>query len=225
MDRSFRLKILVLLAVAAGIALSGCELMAGPTTTTTTTTTTLPNLLSNGGFESGMEGWTTWHASWASEEAMTASSSPEAAKDGSAGLAMATVGQNSCGVYQEFPTILGRYYTVDGWWRSTASENGWFEVVMFPGSFDLTKADSPAEVFKHVLAGWDSGFRDAAGTLVPAPPPESFDWQAFLDSMANAPQNKTGKVRATGSKMTIVLKLGGTSRAVDFDSVRVYETP
>jgi len=184
------------------------------------------NLLANPGFESGLLGWTQWNASWSG--GFSAAAEAAAAYSGGSGLKEAITGSASFGVYQTVAVTSGRAYRLDGMWKAeTAGPTNWFEIILIDGAFSITQADSGSgmTVFNNVVAGWDSN------SSFGHPAPESWGWEPFSATYGNdvSPYISNGTRTASGSQMTVVLKIGGGFTGprplVYFDDVSLTPVP
>lgn len=208
------------------IAVSGIGDDAGVVQATTVATILGPNLLTNGGFEDGASGWTTWNAGGDGGEACDFAST----EPGHVGTACLKLGGSSAatsfGVYQQVSVLPGKTYRIDAFWkgRKLADQN-WFEVLLIDGPFSLQQADDPAYVQANFMFAYDNSTYGLAGPVGTtfgwlwtheqyAPPTGQVDWN-----------NRLGRRTATGNTMTVVLKAGSTGGGVEawFDEVRLTE--
>ena len=161
------------------------------------------SLITNGGFSSGLSGWSLWR------ERGTLSPSVDAAGR----LVLSTVGFNG-GVYQRFSTGgAGRTITVDGFWATSpaVARAQWAEVLVINGP--ATPVDGqdvntsqPAVVLVYKNDTWAS----------------PGGWAGAMRQ--TAPVGGTGSFVSTGDVATILLKAGnlpGVSTGVAFDDVVV----
>lgn len=181
------------------------------------------NLVGNGGFESGLIGWTTWSSGWSS--GYTVVSDPAAAYSGNYGLKLQVGASASFGVWQQISVTAGKQYMLDGIWKGTGGTGNWFEVILLDGRFDLTQADDPNYVFNNVICGYDGNAK------FNHPAPASFGWQTFSSIYGNevSPYISNGVRTASGNYMTVVLKCGSYQNSVKptayFDDVTLTEVP
>jgi len=186
------------------------------------------NLLANPGFESGAPGmvptgWTRWNASWSG--GYYAVTDTNAAYSGTYGLREYITGSASFGVYQEVTVTPGNAYKLNGMWRAvTAGPANWFEIILLDGGFNIDQADSAPGVFQNVVAGWD------ANAAFGHPAPANWAWEPFSATYGNevSAYIENGTRTATGSKMTVVLKIGcasTTKPTVYFDDVTLTPVP
>lgn len=200
-----------------------------------TSALTLPcgaaNLLTNPGFELGPSGavptgWTRWNATWSSGYSATADSN--ATYSGTYGLNETITGNASFGVYQQVSVAAGTAHKLNGMWKAvTAGSSNWFEIILIDGAFNITQADSGSgmTVYNNVVAGWDPGalFNHLA--------PASWAWQPFSATYGNdvSPYIDNGVRTASGSTMTVVLKIGSnnssTKPTVYFDDITLTTVP
>lgn len=185
-----------------------------------------PNLLVNGSFESGADGWTSWKAGWGSgEEYDFASTEP-----GHAGNACLRLGgsavASSFGVYQQVSVSPGKTYRIDAYWKGRKlADSNWFEVLLIDGPFSLVQADDPASAKANFMFAYDPGTYELPGPVGTtfgwvwghaqyAPPANQVDWN-----------NRLGRRTATGTTMTVVLKVGSAGGGVEgwFDEIRLTE--
>ncbi len=180
------------------------------------------NLLTNGGFESGAEGWTDWAATSGSGEAYDFANT-EPGRIGTAclklgGAAVAT----SFGVYQQVDVTPGRTYRLDAYWKGRKlADSSSFEILLIDGPFSLAETDVEA----NFMFAYDPG---AYG--LPGPVGTTFGWiwshEQYAPPLEQVDRNnRLGRRIATGSTMTVVLKAGSTGGGVEawFDEVRLSE--
>lgn len=175
------------------------------------------NLVSNGDFESGTAGWNTWWATWSNSSAITASTVTSGVYSGARSLKLQINGFSSCGVYQQVTVTPGTAYKLDGAWKSPSSSGGWFEAILLDGPMSVFQADDPSVVYNNVVAGYDDGLGHSA--------PAAFGWEMFSATYGNVPNIVNGTRVASGSTMTVVLKLGGSSKTAYFDEVSLVAVP
>lgn len=163
------------------------------------------NLLVNGGFESGsLSGWSAWSMDWGVE-----CNTVQNADAGSGSYSLCTRiepgEKGSFGVYQEVTVASGQTYKLSGLWKGCGQTTASWGVFLFNGPFALTQFESaPLETIAANLEAardtWDL-------------PPCNWDWQPissawYYDSVYGTGQ-KNGTLVATGTKMTLVLKMNG----------------
>ncbi|NLE60299.1 MAG: hypothetical protein GX616_18265, partial [Planctomycetes bacterium] len=208
------------------IGVSGIGDNIGVVQATAVATLLGPNLITNGDFETGSAGWTSWKTDWGSGETYDFANT----EPGHAGTACLKLGgpsvATSFGVYQQVTVTPGKTYRIDAYWRGRklANEN-WFEMLLIDGPFSLQQADDPAYVQANFMFAYDNstyGLPGPVGTTFEwvwgheqyAPPVSQVDWN-----------NRLGRRTATGDTMTVVLKAGSTGGGVEawFDEVRLTE--
>lgn len=175
------------------------------------------NILTNGTFEGGTTaGWTKWWASWSNSSAITATAAAEAKYTGNYGMKLQINGFSSAGVYQQVAVTPGERYILSGMWKGMNASGNWFEVLLLDGAWSLSQADDPALVEANLIAGYDGGFG--------YPPPATFGWEPFSATYAQWPLADGTRV-ASGSVMTVVLKIGGSNPYAYFDDVSLELVP
>ncbi len=195
------------------------------------------NLVTNGDFENGSEGWTTWRAtSWGTNEVWDFENPNVSPMGGQKCLRLGgPYTQSSFGVYQQIAVTPGKTYRVDCQWKGTRNVDytptpgdpaNWWEVILIDGPYDYNAADQDPGVRDNYMFAYDDntyGLMGPAGTSFGwiwtheqyAPPKDQVDWK-----------NRLGRRKATGSTMTVVLKAGSNaSGGVEeyFDNVTLRE--
>ncbi|MDM8007698.1 MAG: DUF362 domain-containing protein [Phycisphaerae bacterium] len=188
------------------------------------------NLLTNGDFENGGTGWTSWRADWGVNEVcdfnnVNPTDGTKCLRLGSSEAGKETF--SSFGVYQEVAVTPGKTYRLDCQWygRRLGSAN-WWEVILVDGPFDMDQADNGPIVEKNYMFAYDNatyGFPGAVDTTFGwiwthyqyAPPKDQVDWN-----------HRLGRRKATGNTMTVILKAGSNSAGgveACFDNVTLRE--
>jgi hypothetical protein len=178
-----------------------------------------PNLLSNGGFESGGGGWRDWRGDWSTGYARSFfDTSPGHSGNYCLNLVATSA---SFGVYQTVLVTPGRYYRLECRWKGTftSTENNWAEIELLQGPFDLVQADQRPEDLVHKVYSYDAP---------PDAPPVTFDWvwTPALDGSPVDPNGYRGIRQAVTNRLTVVLKagaIGGPTTHVWFDDLALYE--
>jgi uncharacterized protein (DUF362 family) len=199
------------------------------------------NLVANGDFEDTQHpagyGWTTWRASWGTNEVWDFNNANVPAGGGQKCLRLGGANtQTSFGVYQQVAVTPGKPYRLDCQWKGirkvdwTSTLNdpaNWFEVILIDGPFDINQADCDAcGVRNNYMFAYDDNtypLQGPAGTSFGwlwtheqyAPPKNQVDWL-----------NRLGRRTATGSTMTVVLKAGSNAPGgieTYFDNVTLRE--
>jgi len=177
------------------------------------------NLLTNGSFEDGMNGWTKATFYWAgwgtgapainSITGLGTFGGFGGPQDGSryAGFDISGHANYHVGAYQTFATEVGQTYDVTGWFaggREAANDSMWWEIKVSPGM-----TSDP----------------DAAGTLIAKREVGPNDpWFSFTEDFA-------GQFVATDSMTTVFLKVGRVQSAdwkisaAVFDNLKVELVP
>lgn len=186
---------------ALAVTAASCGVLKAPPPLPTATPSHA-NLLVNGGFESGAEGWTPIPA----ESSGPVDVTHTVAHDGKLSLALHLRGGGVAGAgrttgagqplnAQAFPEVISGFYRVDRWQSKAASQNVRFVMSVRGGDFD----NGPGvHQVRFVIAG-----SDAAATLLPevtqvylsraAPPLRRWAYfgypvkQAFIDRFGKAP--------------------------------------
>lgn len=181
------------------------------------------NLVNNGGFETGLTGWTAWTGGWGS--GYTAAANSSAAYSGSAGLRLGITGEVSFGVYQQISVTAGKSYNLDGMWRGFSATGNWFEILLIDGTFNTTQADNGDYCFNNVICGYD------VHGAFQYPAPANFGWQSFSSIYDHevSPYITNGTRVASGNTMTVVLKMGSVGNSYKptlfVDNVTLTQVP
>ncbi|GMU21325.1 MAG: hypothetical protein AMXMBFR13_14180 [Phycisphaerae bacterium] len=182
------------------------------------------NLLSNGDFEFGQAGWTTWRTGWGTNEAWDFANT-EPGHSGSYCLKLGkTNPTSSFGVYQQVPVTPGKSYRVNAKWKG--KKHGayvWYEILLLDGPWSQAQADDGDDatvVRPNYMYAFDSNTYGLPG---------DFDW-TWTHRQNTTPvdwNNRNGIRRASGSYMTVVLKAGACCGSMGdelwFDDVTLYE--
>ncbi len=182
------------------------------------------NLLRNGDFESGgPSGWITWRAPWGQQEQWRFNDTTEG-RSGNYNLRISALG-SSFGVYQTVAVTPGKSYRIEAKWKfELMSDPTWSEIEVLQGYFDLQQADQRPYDLPNKMYSFDS----------PENPPVAFDWlqTPVLNGTAADINQYRGIRKATGTRLTVVLKAGGNpamnpnqSVVAWFDDVKLYEVP
>lgn len=172
------------------------------------------NLLANGNFETGTTAnWTYWTASWGSGQQYGVQSAVK--YEGTYALKewFNSGGSGSFGVYQTVNVQAGKTYKVSGWWKgwyNTAISGNWIEVLLIDGVFSVYQADDPTVVKNNFLAAYD-------------PMTKIFDWEPISNAYYTGPYIHDGMRTATGTKMTVVLKIGGFGTPIGYFDAMTME--
>lgn len=191
-----------------------------------------PNLVANGGFENGSTGWSPWESPWGSSKVRDYANQ-EPGRIGNNCLKLGNSSSTgSYGAYQQVSVEAGKTYRVDLYWRGQKmTDMNWFEVLLLDGPFSQEQADSgnPASVYvepNYAFAydnntyglpgpigttyGWVWGHQQYSGPN----PRNQVDWN-----------NRQGRRTATGTTMTVVLKVGSVNPGIAcwFDEVSLRE--
>lgn len=184
------------------------------------------NLIANGGFETNdLSNWTSWNASWSNNFTAGTTSLNGYYYSGKYALKLSIAGSASFGVYQQVAVTPGQLYQLDGSWKGSAGTNNWFEIILIDGAFSLDAADSSPGVFQNVVTGFDSS------SDFGYPAPYFFGWKKFSEMYnQEVSQSITNGTRmASGSIMTVVLKLGSNNRNYKpyacFDDISLVAVP
>lgn len=176
------------------------------------------SLCVNGGFEAGTAaGWTTWrNPNWGSAGTY-AYDDTTGSPTGSYDLKMSCP-EGSFGVYQQFATVAGQAYRVDGKWKGTGS-NDWYEVLLIDGSFSLEAADTGTGVAANIMYKHDSSPY--------GPMPSAWETLQSLNGTGSDANARSGIRVASGTTMTLVLKCGTSGGGVTgyFDNLALYPVP
>ncbi len=186
------------------------------------------NLVQNGDFENGNNGWTTWRAPWGSNEVYDFNNANVSQMGGQKCLRLGGGSTNSSfGVYQEVTVEPGKTYRVDCEWKGTRrGDSNWWEVILVDGAYNYDQADNGPIVEKNYMFAYDSvtyGFPGSIGQTFGwiwthnqyAPPKRQVDWN-----------HRLGRRTASGTTMTVILKAGSVSPGgveAFFDNVTLRE--
>ena len=181
------------------------------------------NLLTNGDFEAGPAGWTTWRATWGTGEVYDFNST-QPGLSGSKCLQISTTATASFGVYQEVSVTPGRVYRIDGRWKGTRfGPSQWYEILLIDGPFSQAQADNGGEPVVHANYMY-------AYDVTTYPITADFGWIPAHDQNGVAGldyNSRYGLRMATGNTMTVVLKGGASSTTSGvsawFDDVSLVE--
>jgi len=179
-------------------------------------------MLTNGDFESGSTGWTTWQSPWGSGNAWDFNNA-DGGQIGTAALKLSiTGGERSFGVYQQIAVTSGKTYRIDAYWKGLKyGADNWYEIMLLDGPWDEFQADTGGSaVIDNFMYAYDSNTYAL---------PDDFGW-IWAHAQNDTPvdwNDRDGERTASGSTMTVVLKAGaccGTSDAsVWFDEVSLVE--
>lgn len=186
------------------------------------------DLLTNGNFEDGSTGWSTWRADWGENEVWDFNNTNVSPMGGTKCLRLGgSQTSSSFGVYQQVAVTPGKTYRLDCQWKGKRlGDQNWWEVILVDGPFSLQEADTAEYVEKNYMFAYDNvtyGFPGAIGTGFGwvwthdqyAPPRDQVDWN-----------HRLGRRKATGSVMTVILKAGSVSTGgveAYFDNVTLSE--
>lgn len=189
------------------------------------------DLLTNGDFEDGETGWTTWRADWGTNDVCDFNNPNVSPMGGTRCLRLGnSVTNSSFGVYQQVAVTPGKTYRLDCEWKGKRlGTSNWWEVILVDGPFDMDQADNGPIVEKNYMFAYDDvtyGFPGAIGTSFGwiwthnqyAPPKDQVDWN-----------HRRGRRKATGNIMTVILKAGSydddptTGVEAYFDNVTLRE--
>lgn len=192
-----------------------------------------PNLVQNGGFETGdLTGWQPWESPWGTPVRNVV---PSSTKPGAEGDYVLKLGDDLCsssfGIYQEIAVEPGKTYRLNCQWAGTKLSNqNWWEVILIDGIYTYQQADEAAYVEKNYMYAYDDvtfGLPGGQGT--------QFGWNWTHEHNVNRRNevdwnNRHGLRTATGNVMTVVLKVGNWDEPTPttgvegfFDSVTLRE--
>jgi hypothetical protein len=167
------------------------------------------NLVVNGDFSAGADGWTPWGSTWGT--------GVWSIEDGKARI----TGTGSRGLLQAIPTVPGNSYTITADWAVTGNLH-WGEILFFndDGRAMMTQLDGSGMVQGSIITkvdGWGMNGQTTPGfpALVPA----------MTEAYWFPGGNFTNTVVATGDHMIVSIKAGTAEGNVDYWADNIVVTP
>ncbi|MHB9038584.1 MAG: hypothetical protein ACYC64_18185 [Armatimonadota bacterium] len=181
------------------------------------------NMVINGDFETGdLTGWTTWNTTWGGPYDPSLWDVQSGVKN-SGTYALHMGGPTGCwGIYQIVDVVPGRSYALNATWKGNG-DHDWIEIQLANGDNCLADGFAIQEGRITARVVWPD-YQLASNNGHPDPQP--FDWQAIPGSGYWDPAS-TNVLVATGTTMTVEVKVGATPGSVDgyFDDISVVEVP
>lgn len=166
------------------------------------------NLLTNGDFSAGENGWTRWRAPWGGTEQWDAS--------GGVGLQYGNGGNGSYGWWQAVAVPAGTVVTLSADWNGFIGDAGWAEVMLY------TSANAGEDWGGRADGGAtaDIAFKKDSWGLNP---PTTWGWEAA--SLSPMPGGNGGTLISAGY-VAVATKLGGFPLgSVAFDNIVLTPEP
>jgi hypothetical protein len=166
------------------------------------------NMVVNGDFSNGENGWTQWNSPWGGPFTW----------DTSGATGRLACGGGSFGWVQAITTVPGKTYTITADWQGSGSNN-WVEVLFFndDGRAIYDQLDAPLN--SSILTKVDGWGMNGGMPFGPAPAMNGSYW------FASGPNTNT--ILATGTTMYVGIKTGASGGSTDaiFDNVVVTPEP
>ena len=163
-------------------------------------------LVTNGNFNAGPTGWSTYTAGWGGGSGTITATGPTAPE------LNINVNTGSYAWYQYLTVIPGVTYTITGDWEGQNA--GWAEVMLF----NNTGATPAQQIDTAVAAGSIIYKRDGGAT---------WTWSPFAATPPHAGASNNPNVLATGTSMIVAAKGGGSNSGTNlyFDNISVTPEP
>ncbi|MDM8004529.1 MAG: hypothetical protein QUV05_00015 [Phycisphaerae bacterium] len=169
------------------------------------------NMVVNGDFSNGENGWTRWRATWGTTENWDASTG--------VGNLYGGGGNGSFGWFQVVPTWVSEFVKVDAMWTGDIGGSGWAEVMLFSVPVGTSDADIANRLDTGAAA--DIAFKKDSWGMNP---PTAWDWQAA--SLSPHPSGNGGVIHNTEGWIVVGTKLGGFPLGtVNFDNIVLTPEP
>ncbi len=175
------------------------------------------NVVVNGDFNAGEQGWTRWRAPWGAGEQWSITNTGPTPPEGTlSGVS----GQNSSfGWFQRIPAIPSEYYHIDAIWAGDIGGSGWAELMFFSGTSGMSDADVITRIDTGNAA--DIAYKKDSWGMNP---PTAWSWQQA--SLSPHPGGNGGTIHADSNEIVIGLKLGGFPLGrVSYDNIVVTPEP